>query len=49
MAGRRATLGLRHASLWALLAAALVVVFVGYLHPEMQFDWTALAQMCGLR
>jgi len=49
MAGRRVTLGLRHAALWALLAAVLTVVFVGYLHPDMQLDWTALAQICGLR
>jgi len=49
MAGRRVSLGLRHATLWALLAAAFAVVFVSYLHPDMQLDWAALAQMCGLR
>jgi hypothetical protein len=49
VAGRRTSLGLRRAALWALLAAALTVGFVGYLHPDMQLDWAALAQMCGLR
>jgi hypothetical protein len=49
VAGRRVTLGLRHAALWALLAASLAVGFVGYLHPDMQFDWAALATLCGLR
>jgi hypothetical protein len=49
MAGRRVTLGLRYATSWALLAAALTVIVVGYLHPDMQLDWVALAQMCRLR
>lgn len=49
MASRRISLGLRRALLWALLAAVLAVGFVGYLHPDMQLDWAALAQMCGLR
>ncbi len=49
MARRRVSLGLRRALLWALLAAVLAVGFVGYLHPDMQLDWAALAQMCGLR
>jgi hypothetical protein len=49
MAARRSTIRLRRAALWALLAAALAVGFVGYLHPDMQLDWAALAQMCGLR
>jgi hypothetical protein len=45
----RFSLGLRRAGVWALLAAVLAVGFVGYLHPDMQLDWAALAQMCGLR
>ena len=45
----RFSLGLRRVSVWALVAAALAVGFVGYLHPNMQLDWAALAQMCGLR
>jgi hypothetical protein len=49
MAGRRFSLGLRRAALWALVAAALAIGFVGYLHPDMRLDWAALAQMCGLR
>lgn len=49
MAGRRTSLGLRRAALWALAAAALAVGFVGYLHPDMRLDWAALAQLCGLR
>ena len=49
MVNRRLSLGLRRAALWALLAAALAVGLVGYLHPDMQLDWAALAQMCGLR
>jgi hypothetical protein len=46
---RRLSLGLRRTALWAVIAAALAVGFVGYLHPDMQLDWLALAQMCGLR
>ncbi len=49
MAVRRRSLRLRHVVLWALLAALLAVGFVGYLHPDMQLDWAALAQLCGLR
>jgi hypothetical protein len=49
MAGRRYSLGLRRTAVWALIAAALAVGFVGYLHPDMRLDWAALAQMCGLR
>lgn len=49
MASRRSSLGLRRLLLWALIAAALAVGFVGYLHPDMRLDWAALAQMCGLR
>jgi len=49
MAGRRNSLGLRRAALWAAVAAALAVGFVGYLHPDMRLDWAALAQLCGLR
>jgi hypothetical protein len=49
MAGRRLSLGLRRVALWALVAALLAVGFVGYLHPDMQLDWAALAQLCGLR
>jgi len=49
MASRRFSLGLRHVLLWAVVAALLAVGFVGYLHPDMQLDWAALAQMCGLR
>jgi hypothetical protein len=45
----RFSLGLRRTNVWALLAAVLAVGFVGYLHPDMQLDWAALAQMCGLR
>jgi hypothetical protein len=32
-----------------LLAAVLSIGFAGYLHPDMQLDWAALAQLCGLR
>jgi len=46
---RRRSLGLRRVLLWAVVAAVLAVGFVGYLHPDMQLDWAALAQMCGLR
>jgi hypothetical protein len=49
MTRRRFSLGLRRAALWAFVAAALAIGFVGYLHPDMQLDWAALAQMCGLR
>ena len=49
MAARKVSLGLRHVLLWAVVAAVLAVGFVGYLHPDMQLDWAALAQMCGLR
>jgi hypothetical protein len=49
MAGRKISLGLRRAVVWALIAAALAIGFVGYLHPDMQLDWAALAQLCGLR
>jgi len=49
MAGRKISLGLRRAAVWALIAAALAIGFVGYLHPDMQLDWAALAQLCGLR
>ena len=49
MAPRRLSLGLRRVLLWAVAAAMLAVGFVGYLHPDMQVDWAALAQMCGLR
>lgn len=49
MASRRSSLGLRRVLLWAVIAALLAVGFVGYLHPDMQLDWAALAQMCGLR
>ena len=49
MAGRRLSLGLRRVAPWALAAALLAVGFVGYLHPDMQLDWAALAQLCGLR
>jgi hypothetical protein len=49
MGSRRASLGLRRMVLWAALAAILAVGFVGYLHPDMQLDWAALAQLCGLR
>jgi hypothetical protein len=49
MTRRRFSLGLRRAALWSLVAAALAIGFVGYLHPDMQLDWAALAQMCGLR
>ena len=45
----RFSLGLRRVGVWAALAALLAVAFVGYLHPDMQLDWAALAQMCGLR
>ncbi len=49
MASRRISLGLRRTLLWAVVAALLVVGFVGYLHPDMRLDWAAIAQMCGLR
>jgi len=49
MAGGKISLGLRRAAVWALIAAALAIGFVGYLHPDMQLDWAALAQLCGLR
>jgi len=49
MAGRKISLGLRRAAVWALIAAALAIGFVGYLHPDMQLDRAALAQLCGLR
>ncbi len=49
MAGKRISLGLRRSALWAAVAAALAVGFVGYLHPDMRLDWVALAQLCGLR
>ena len=49
MTSRRFSLGLRRAAVWALLAAVMAVGFVGYLHPDMQLDWAALAQICGLR
>jgi hypothetical protein len=49
MSGRKISLGLRRAAVWALIAAALAIGFVGYLHPDMQLDWAALAQLCGLR
>ncbi len=49
MASRRFSPGLRRTLLWAMIAAALAFGFVGYLHPDMQLDWAALAQMCGLR
>ena len=49
MVGHRFSLRLRRAVLWALLAAVLAIGFVGYLHPDMQLDWAALAQLCGLR
>jgi hypothetical protein len=49
MAGRRFSLHLRRVALAAALAAVLAIGFVSYLHPDMQLDWAALAQMCGLR
>jgi len=49
MASRRFSPALRRAVLWAMVAVALALGFVGYLHPDMQLDWAALAQMCGLR
>ncbi len=49
MPSRSTLLGLRRTALWAAVAALLAVGFVGYLHPDLQLDWAALAQMCGLR
>ncbi len=49
MPSRSTLRGLRRTALWAAVAALLVVGFVGYLHPDLQLDWAALAQMCGLR
>lgn len=49
MARRRILPALWRTALWAAIAAALAVGFVGYLHPDMRLDWAALAQMCGLR
>lgn len=46
---RQVSLRLRRTALWAAIAALLAVGFVGYLHPDMQLDWAAIAQMCGLR
>jgi hypothetical protein len=46
---RHVSLRLRRTALWAAIAALLAVGFVGYLHPDMQLDWAAIAQMCGLR